>query len=475
MSTDSRSGAQSRANSEPRRRRTKQTTATFWRRVAAVVGVLAVLSGVGAGIALTQGPRLTNVTFDEQAAIESSGTRLTLTTNQALDGITADDVTVTPATDFTVDAQGRNIGVRFTAPLNDATTYTVKINGVNAVGGGPEVTIETSITTAPASIFLLQRDGTGELDMIVTMPIDGMSRQTIFTHDHIEEMRVAPDALVILVEEDDRSAIIITDRDGTNPRYATLPGDGYISSLQVAHRGGAFGYLFTDRELTETTGRASILYTASIHDPAAEPVELSLASTDPSVADWMFVPDSPGLLTVTFAGDLLLAADGSSARLGTAYAIDGISRGTYEAIIDRSGVPVGINLQTGVETPIELPALSGTPGRVEPAADDGQLWAVTQRDEGGLPTGHAIELVASDGSMRTVVLNEKTDPILQFCVSPSAQYVAVIVAPDYANNPYDTYTRPMPKTVTRIVDVDNGSVISELNGFDISWCSRSQF
>ncbi len=112
---------------------------------------------------------------------------------------------------------------------------------------------------------------------------------------------------------------------------------------------------------------------------------------------------------------------------------------------------------------------------MEPAADDGHLWAVTQRDEGGLPTGHAIELVASDGSVRTVVLNEKTDPILQFCVSPSAQYVAVIVAPDYANNPYDTYTRPMPKTVTRIVDVDNGSVISELNGFDISWCSRSQF
>ena len=465
---------QIRMSTEQRRQRNRPTTATFWRRVTAFVGALALLAGVGAAAALIQGPRLTNVTFDGSAAIETSGTRLTLTTNQALEGITADDVTVTPATDFTVDAQGRNIGVRFTSPLNDDTTYAVQIAGVSAVGGGPEVTLETSVTTAPASIVMLQREGTGGFDMIVAMPIDGMTRETIFTHEHIEEVRVAPDALVILVEEDERSAIIITDRDGTNPRYVTLPGDGYVTSLQVAHRGGAFGYLFTDRELTETSGRASILYTASVHDPEAAPVELELASTDPSVGDWMFVPDSQGILVVTFAGDLLLAEGESSALLGTAYAIDGISRGTYEAIIDRSGVPVGVNLQTGVETPIELPALSGTPGRVEPAANGGQLWAVTQRDEAGMPTGHAIELVAADGSVRSVVVNEKTAPILQFCVSPSGQYVAAIVAPDYANNPYDTYTRPMPKTVTRIVDVTDGSVISELNGFDVSWCSRSQ-
>lgn len=462
-------------STESRRRRRQRTTrATFSRRVAAVIGILAVLAGVGAAAALMQGPRLTNITFDEVAAIETSGTRLTLTANQALDDIAATDITVSPAADFTVDAQGRNIGVRFTSPLNDDTTYTVTIAGVSAIGGGPEVTLETQVTTAPASIFMLQRDGTGGLDMVVTMPIDGMTRETLFAHEHIEELRVAPDALVILVEEDERSAIIITDRDGTNPRTVTLPGDGYVTSLQVAHRGGAFGYLFTDRELTETSGRASVLYTASIHDPQAPPVELPLASTDTSVGDWMFVPDSQGILVVTFAGDLLLAEGESSALLGTAYAIDGISRGTYEAIIDRSGIPVGVNLQTGVETPIELPALSGTPGRVEPAANGGQLWAVTQRDATGMPTGHAIELVGADGSVRPVIVNEKTQPILQFCVSPSGQYVAAITAPDYANNPYDAYARPMPKTVTSIVDVTDGSVISELNGFDISWCSRSQ-
>ncbi len=457
-----------------RRERNRPTTATFWRRVAAVVGALAVLAGVGAAAALTQGPRLTNVTFDGAAAIETSGTRLTLTTNQSLDKVTVDDVTVTPAADFTVDAQGRNIGVRFTAPLNDDTSYTVQVAGVSAVCGGHTVTLETTITTAPASVVMLQRDGTGGFDMIVTLPVDGMTRKTIFTHEHIEEVRVAPDALVILVEEDDRSAIIITDRDGTNPRSVTLPGDGYVTSLQVAQRGGTFGYLFTDRELSETSGRASVLYTASVRDPAAQPVELPLASTDTSVGDWMFVPDSQGILVVTFAGDLLLTEGESSALLGTAYAIDGISRGTYEAIIDRSGVPYGINLQTGVESPIELPALSGTPGRVEPAAGGGHFWAVTQRDEAGMPIGHAIELVNADGTVRPVIVNEKTEPILQFCVSPSGQYVAAVVAPDFANNPYDTYTRPMPKTVTRIVNVADGSVVSELNGFDISWCSRSQ-
>lgn len=460
--------------SQARTSRARENSGSYWRRVIAVVGILGVLAGVGAVAALTQGPRLTSVSVDPAAAIEATGTRLTMTANQSLATVEADQVSVTPAATFTIDSQGRSVGIRFTTPLDDDTTYTVKVAGATSVGGGPVSDLETSFTTPQATIFMLQREGAGGRDMIAMMPIDGMSRTTVFTHDHIEEFRVAPDALVISVEEDDKSAIIVTDRDGTNPRYATLPGDGYVMSLQVANRGAQFGYLFTDRQLSDTEGRASILYTASLRDPQAEPTELELNGPDLSTGDWMFVPDSTGVLVVTFAGDLLLSEGGPPALLGTAFTIDGISRGTYEAIVDRSGVPVGVNLQTGEESEIDLPEISGTPGRVEPAINGGQLWRVTQRDDAGMPIGNSIELVGADGATRVILSTGKQDPILQFCVSPSGSYIAAIIAPDYANNPYDRYSRPMPKTQTRIVSVADGSVVSELNGFDISWCTRSQ-
>lgn len=468
MSTDAR-------RSDARRARDKRAAGGFGVRVVAVIGALAVLAGVGVVVALMQGPRLTNVSVDPQAAIESSGSRVILTTNQALATVDPSQVTITPAADFTIDSQGRSVGVRFTSPLDDDTNYTVTVAGASAIGGGPAATLETTFTTPQASVYLLQRDGTGGFDMIVRMSLDGMERETLFTHEHIEEFRVAPDALVISVEEDEKSAIIVTDREGKNPQTATLPADGYVMSLQVSNRGSTFGYLFTDRVLTETEGRPSILYTASLRDPQAAPTEVKITGADPSIGDWLFVPDSEGILAVNFAGDLLLSEGEEPALLGNATSIDGVTRGTYEAIIDRAGEPVGVNLQTGEETPITLPQVDGTPGRVEPAAEGGQLWQSTQRDAQGMPIGNSIELVTADGETRTILATEKEEPIMQFCVSPSGKYVAAITAPDFANNPYDMYSRPMPKTVTRIVQVDDGSVISELAGFDISWCARSQF
>ncbi|QTV80536.1 Ig-like domain-containing protein [Microbacterium sp. NIBRBAC000506063] len=99
------------------------------------MAVLALVGGALAVISLTQGPRLSEVQVDPAEAIVLSGSRVILTANQPLEAIDAEQVTVTPEIPFTVDATGRNVGVRFTVPLDDATEYTVTVAGVSGIGG----------------------------------------------------------------------------------------------------------------------------------------------------------------------------------------------------------------------------------------------------------------------------------------------------------------------------------------------------
>lgn len=101
-----------------------------------VLGVLALVVVVLGVLGLTQGPRLASVDVDPAEAIDISGSRVILAANQPVAAIEADQVTVDPAVPFTVDASGRQIGIRFAVPLDDATTYTVTVAGVSAAAGG---------------------------------------------------------------------------------------------------------------------------------------------------------------------------------------------------------------------------------------------------------------------------------------------------------------------------------------------------
>jgi hypothetical protein len=99
----------------------------FLLALTAVLGVLVVV-GAGLGfVSLTQGPRITNVQVAPDEAIESSGSRVILTANQALSAIDASQVSVEPAVPVKVDAAGRRNGIRFTLPLDDATKNNITV------------------------------------------------------------------------------------------------------------------------------------------------------------------------------------------------------------------------------------------------------------------------------------------------------------------------------------------------------------
>lgn len=467
-----------------RRRRGRAFVAAF----AIVLGALAVIGLVGAAVGGAQGPRVTRVQVDPDAAATASGARLIVTMNQSLHTITADQVTVTPAADFTVDTSGRTMGVRFTLPLHDDTEYTVRFHDVAGLGGGPEADVTETFRTPTTDVFVLQR-GTAD-DRIVRARLDGSDPVAVFRADRIEDFRATSGHLVIAVlDKRGRTVLVVTDRAGRHARELPLPGAGTVTRLQSADRGELIGYTYSDAHLGDAGARESRLYTASVKDDAAraKPTPVDVGGDDPRVADWRFVPDSDSILVLSYDGRMLLSgADGADATdLGTGNAIDGIARGSSVAVVERADGMVTVDLTDGTIAPLVPAATAGraVPGHEGvvtplPGAAGGSIRPYTVLDVAGgsgggdgVPEGTTVYTVAADGDATPIFEMSVDDAIQQICVSPSGQYAAIAVAPDSVHNEYDDYLLPMPhKVVTHIVELATGDDARSIGGFDASWC-----
>src|SRR5690606_38835383 len=104
----------------------------------------------------------------------------------------------------------------------------------------------------------------------------------------------------------DLSKLLVMDREGKNPRTLALPGVGYISGgIQVSERGGLVGYTYSDRDLSDTEGRASVLVTQALSGND-EPQIAEVAGKEANILSWQFVPDSSAVLFIDFDGALSL-------------------------------------------------------------------------------------------------------------------------------------------------------------------------
>jgi len=377
---------------------------------------------------------------------------------------------------FTVDASGRGIGIRFTVPLDDATKYKITVAGVESTGGGPSATLTAHFATPPSKMFLLRRDVSGK-DTIFLTDLSGESAKAVYSADKIDDFRATSTKLVVSVEEDGLSKLYVMDRDGGHPKALKLPGKGYIGSIQVSERGGLVGYTYSDKNITEDSGRASVLVTQSLSGKD-KPKIAKVGGQESSILVWQFVPDSAAMLFIDFNGSLSLidhSSDSGVQSLGLAANIQGISRGTYTAIVERvDGSVVELNLADGSEQP--LPASDpdyGSAITIVPFPG-GTLRHVVSVDETGYPNGQAIIRVDDDGKATSLVQVGSTDSILQACASPSGQYAAVVIAPDLAKNAYDEMFLPLPEKVeTHLLDLHTGKEMVALTGFDSSWCATA--
>ncbi|MTE24481.1 hypothetical protein [Microbacterium sp. ZXX196] len=473
MSTDSRRALR-------RRRGRGRFAAAF----VVVIAALAVIGGAGAAVGLSQGPRVTSVQADPSAAIGQSGSRVIFTANQSLSAIDPAQVSVEPAAEFTVDAVGRTVGVRFPAALDAATRYTITVSGVTGAGGGPAADLTTTFETPRAEVLTLKRDPGGD-DVIASRAVGSDADPVaVFRAEQIDDFRATSRYLVASVVEEGETRVFVLDRadPGADPVPLELPGDGYVQALQLSEQDQLVGFTFTDGDVSAESGRVSVLFTGSLRDAAEtsdaglEPVEVG--GEEPSIDTWRFVPETSSLLFNDFDGDLTLVdrtTDADPTTFGIALLIEGVARSTYTALVGLAdGRLVELDLASGEQTgldDVDL-GLSGESllSQIIPTADGGTLRAYAELVD-GLPTDVHVVQVGADGAATDVATVAQGDALLGVCSSPSAQYAAVQVAPDVAENPYDDAPQPLPETVeTWIYDAASGEEVDVLPGFDPSWC-----
>lgn len=453
-----------------RRRRSRAFLVAF----AAVIAVLGIVGLAGAAVTTAQGPRVTRVSVDPDAAVSAAGSRLIFTTTQSLAEVSPDQVSVSPATAFTVDTSGRSVGVRFAMPLWDDTEYTVTIADVTGVGGGASTTITKSFLTPPLQSYILQRGSDG--DTIFRTDLAGDAAVPVFTDPQIEDFRATAGYLVVsTMDADGHSHLVVTDLDGQNQRELTLPGEGILSNLQSADRGNLVGYTFSDADVGAPGARVSILFTASLAEAQQgdEPTQVTRTGGDSRVDDWRFVPGTDSLLTLTYDGALTLVSPsgGAPVALGNAVAITGIARGSTTVVVERVDGPVAIDLATAQEAALApTDKALGRVNSVIPLAD-GQTLRVLAQLDGFTVRSTTVHLVDEQGAARPVFSVEPGDTLIETCVSPSGRYAAFLVAPDAVDNPYDGHQLPLPeKLQTHVVSLADGREQVALAGFDISWC-----
>ncbi len=459
-----------------RRRRGRAFAVAF----AVVVGILAAVALGGAALTTAQGPRVTSVEFDPTAAVTASGSRVIFTTSQSLEEIDPSQVTVTPAADFTVDTSGRSVGLRFALPLWDDTEYTVRIDGVTGLGGGPVVTIEETLSTPPLQVYILQRAESG--DTVFRTDLAGDAAVPVFTDPHIEDFRATAGHLVMsTVDDAGLSHLVVTDLEGEGRRELPLPGDGTVTDLQSADRGNLVGYLFTDAGIDAESGREAALFTASLSASRGDeaPTLVEREGGDSRVDDWRFVPGTDSLLMLTFDGALTLVTPGGApVSFGNAIAIDGIARGSATAIVERVDGLVAIDLATAEER--DLPPTDPALGQAWsviglPDGSGATVRVLSKLDDAGISVeSTSVAVVNADGEARTVFDVAADATLMQACVSPSGRYAAFLVAPEIVDNPYDGYQLPLPERLqTHVVSLADGKEVVALRGFDVSWCQSA--
>ncbi len=161
---------------------------------------------------------------------------------------------------------------------------------------------------------------------------------------------------------------------------------------------------------------------------------------------------------------------------GSPRTIQGISRGTYTAIVERlDATVVELNLADGSEKPLAASDPDyGTASSITPYPG-GTLRHVVSRDDAGTAGGAGGDPRPTTTALRPPLVEvSSADSILQACASPSGQYAAVVVAPELASNPYDGMLLPLPENVeTHLIDMESGKEMVALTGFDVSWCQTA--
>jgi hypothetical protein len=451
----------------------------FRRAFTAVILVLVLACGALLAIAGSQGPRLVRTDVDPLAVVQQSRQRLVLAANRPIQPVDASRIRMEPGADFTVDTQADRIIIDFTRPLAYDAEYSVAIDGVQGVGGGPASDLRTAFRTGDPGMYVLVRGGDQQADRILRQSVAGTGDGTsgvVFQATRIQEYAVVGNSLVVATLQDDgTNGLVLAALDGNGQVDLPLPGVGTLQDLHAEDTGTTVGFRFTS---ADGGPYADTLMVDDVAAGAAPTPVVGLDGRELTVLAWGFVPGRPQLVAQEQDGDLyLVTVDGSApiVPLGRHGVLGPFSAdGTRLAVTD-PGSTIEIDLRTAQQTALPTEAggadlqydgaISFVPG------DDGAVLRVRTTLDPATGTATQRLIVVRDGTASDVYV--PADPatrITGLSVTPNGRFALLETVPDPARGASDGYPRDPHDTTatTLLVELATGTVTRSVAGVEVT-------
>ncbi|CAD6011178.1 hypothetical protein [Agreia sp. COWG] len=443
-------------------------------------GSIAVVSLLAAGLVaanLTQGPQLTSAQINVNTAVDRAGQRLLLTTNEQLNPVTPEQVTVSPAAAATATVNGSSIDLQFTGILSYNTSYTVSVADVASISAGATSTLSYTFTTAnPTVYFLAPATSTtgadsGLSDAVLAAPVGGGEPKAVYSAPRIRQFVAFPDALVVdTVNDDGTDALTIVSLTGAAPVQVDLAGPGTVTGLKANPASKLFGYTFTPQPSPLYPTSPDQLYAYDI--TRGKDYTIPIVGTDYQVLtakNWMFIPGTTSLVAQTPDDSLLLIdtlgeREGTSGAsvIGKVDALEGFVPTTKSLVTTAGGAHTAIDFgQAG--NPSGAFPLAGGAGASESAASGTAGTAIVDASgtalrivDSGAGASTSVAKVAADGTSTALFsVTELGRSITGACVSPNGNYAVVATSDQQLS----------------YVDLADGTVLSTVAGTSPNWCS----
>ena len=468
-------------------RRGPITEQSFRRTLAILlVGLVLLCAGLVA-VNVLNGPRLTGSTVDTTAVVSQANQRLVLETNQQLTEVTAEQVSIAPASPVQVQTTNDTIVIVFSQPLAYDTAYTVSVAGVTGPFPDHVSALSVSFHTDEAPLYVLSRSpaspgsDTKAPDRIIRTSVGSAETDTVYQAPYIQSFVPIGDELVVATLADDLSnRLNLVGTDGAAAELA-LPGTGTVRDLQASTVSATVGFRFSS--LPGGTGQ--------VYDNTLFLLDLSRGTVDTvggldgeavQAISWGFMARRAEIVVQLFDTTVLLidpATPTAPIPIGqypglTAFAPDGLRI----AVSDQAGQYV-LDLSRGTEETIEPQNVAGTtPYTAELrflTGGDGYVQRVAEFDQ---MTGEVLQyltLVTGEpgaGDSRLVyepVLENET--IVGFSISPNDQYLAIQTVPNSVTQVTDGYPVDAQATTatTVFVDLASGDITRSIVGIDATW------
>jgi len=446
----------------------------FRRALALTVAALVALCAVFLTLGYLQGPKLSTAQVDTRGVVEQGGQQLRLFANQAVAQVRPDQVSISPATDFTVSTQGDIVAVQFASRLDYATDYSVTVAGVTSLYATQPATLHYEFTTDSPTLYYLDRGETA--DDIVTTGLTGSDRTIVYSATRIQDFAVLDEFLAVVTLNDDRtSSLTFVNTDTSVVEKVRLPDTGSISGLDASAAGNMVGFALTSAQAGIGQKNTSTLYTIDLTAGRSVTPVLGLDGEPVSVLGWQFLPGTEQLIALSFERNLLLVDPTTGLTpLGTFMSIDKLSVDGLSVTLTDSLGEVSLTLATGDLERLEPSPVTGLKaflGATAVLPNGDRVQKVVVPDETGRRFGSL--LVYDDGTTARILYQTPggAGSISDFTVSPNGQYVAVETVPDAAASVSDGYFFDARSTsvTTVLVEVATGAQTRSVEGFALRW------